>query len=55
MNNAFKAGKSTIQAVEIAKNELPEPLKYEFRKIYNDMKYGLSVDVVFKDLLRELI
>ena len=48
MNNAFKAGNSTIQAVEIAKNELPEPLKYEFRKIYNDMKYGLSVDVVFQ-------
>lgn len=48
MNNAFKAGKSTIQAVEIAKNELPEPLRCEFIKIYNDMKYGLSVDVVFQ-------
>ncbi len=48
MNNAFKAGKSTIQAVEIAKNKLPEPLNVEFNKIYNDIKYGLSLEVVFQ-------
>ena len=48
MNNAFKSGKSTIQAVYIASNELPYPINYEFKKIYQDMKYGLSVDVVFE-------
>lgn len=47
MNNAFKAGKSTLQAVEIAASELPEPISDEFKKIYLDMKYGLSIDTAF--------
>lgn len=47
MNNAFKAGKSTLQAVEIASSDLPQPIANEFRKIYQDMSYGLSVDVAF--------
>lgn len=47
MNNAFKAGKSTIQAVEIASKELPEPINMEFKKMYRDMKYGLSTEMVF--------
>lgn len=47
MNNAFKAGKSTIQAVEIASKELQEPINMEFKKMYRDMKYGLSTEMVF--------
>lgn len=47
MNNAFKSGKSTIQAVEIASKKLTGPIGYEFKKIYQEMKYGLSVDAVF--------
>lgn len=47
MNNAFKAGKSTLQAVEIASRDLPQPIAREFKKIYQDMSYGLSVDVAF--------
>lgn len=47
MNNAFKAGKSTLQAVKIASQELPNPIRLEFSKIYQDMSYGLSVDVAF--------
>lgn len=47
MNNAFKSGKSTIQAVEIASKELPKPINFEFKKICDEMKYGLSVDTVF--------
>lgn len=47
MNNAFKAGKSTLQAVEIASHDLPEPIAKEFRKIAQDMAYGLSVDIAF--------
>ena len=47
MNNAFKSGKSTIQAVEIASNKLPKPISDEFKRIHQEMKYGLSVDVVF--------
>ena len=47
MNNAFKSGKSTIQAVEIASRKLPNPVGYEFKKIYEEMQYGMSVDTVF--------
>ncbi len=47
MNNAFKAGNSTIQAVEIASEKLTGPLKQEFKKIYKEMQYGLTIDVVF--------
>ena len=47
MNNAFKSGKSTIQAVEIASEKLSKPISSEFKRMYQEMKYGLSVDVVF--------
>ena len=47
MNNAFKSGKSTIQAVEIASRKLPKPISSEFKRMHQEMKYGLSVDVVF--------
>lgn len=47
MNNAFKSGKSTIQAVEVASKKLPKPIGYEFEKINEEMKYGLSIDTVF--------
>lgn len=47
MNNAFKAGKSIIQAVEVVSMEMPNPISGEFEKIYQDMLFGLSADVVF--------
>ena len=47
MNNAFKSGKSTMQAVEIASKKLPKPIGYEFQKIYEELKYGISIDTVF--------
>lgn len=47
MNNAFKAGKSTLQALKIASEELPYPINDEFKKMYLDMKFGLSVDTTF--------
>ena len=47
MNNAFKAGKSTLQAVEIASRDLPKPISLEFKRIYQDMNYGISAEVAF--------
>ena len=47
MNNAFKAGKSVLQAVEIASNDLPKPISIEFKRIYQDLVFGLSSDVAF--------
>ena len=47
MNNAFKSGRSTIQAIEIASEKLSKPISSEFKRMHQEMKYGLSVDVVF--------
>lgn len=47
MNNAFKSGRNIIQAVEIVKDQLEGPISDEFKKIYLDMNYGLSVEIVF--------
>lgn len=47
MNNAFKVGKSVLQAVKIVSKTLPRPISIEFKKIYQDMSYGLSADVAF--------
>lgn len=48
MNNSFKSGKNILEAIEIVKEEIKEPLKDEFRKIYIDLTHGLDIDVVFK-------
>lgn len=48
MNNSFKSGKSTLQAVKIASLELPPPISLEFKKMYKEMVYGLSIDAVFE-------
>lgn len=47
MNNAFKSGKSTIQAVKIVSEKLDGTLKYEFKKIYSEMCYGLTIESAF--------
>ena len=54
MINAFKAGKSTLQAVEIASKELPQPIAREFKKIHQDMSFGLSNDVAFQRLAKRV-
>lgn len=47
MNNSFKSGKNIIQAITTVKNELDGPIADEFKKIYLDITYGLSLEVVF--------
>lgn len=47
MNNAFQSGRNIMQAIEIVKKELNGPIEDEFKKIYLDITYGLSLDVVF--------
>lgn len=48
MNNAFKSGSNITQAVGIVKDELDGPISDEFKKIYIDINYGLSLDIVFQ-------
>lgn len=47
MNNAFKSGRSIMQAVELVSIELEGPISNEFKKILIDLTYGLSLEVVF--------
>ena len=54
MNNAFKSGKSIMQAVLVVSKEMPNPISGEFEKIYQDMLYGLSADVVFERFARRV-
>lgn len=48
MNSAFKSGRTTMQAIEIVKNELSGPIGEEFKKMYVDISFGLSLDIVFQ-------
>ena len=48
MNNAFRSGRSTMQAIEIVAHELKGPIKQEFKKMHLEISYGLSLDVVFE-------
>lgn len=48
MNNAFRSGRSTMQAIEIVAHELKGPISQEFKKMHLEISYGLSLDVVFE-------
>ncbi len=48
MNNSFKSGHSIMQAIKIVSLELDSTVGLEFKKMYVDLTYGLSLDVVFK-------
>lgn len=47
MDNAFKSGKSIMQAIELVAEELDGFMGYEFKKMFIDMNYGLDVETVF--------
>ena len=50
MSNAFKSGRSIMQAVDFVSKELDGPISEEFKKIYIDLTYGLELEVVFERL-----
>lgn len=47
MNNAFKSGRSITQAIDLVTTELDGPIAKEFEKMAMELKFGLSIDVVF--------
>ena len=47
MNNAFRSGMSMMQAIKTVSEELTGPIAQEFKKMYLEINYGLSLDVVF--------
>lgn len=54
MSNAFKSGRSIMQAVKIVSEELDGPIGDEFKKVYVDLTYGLDIDVVFERLSKRV-
>ncbi len=48
MNNSFKSGHSIMQSMKLVSDELDSEIGLEFKKMYVDLTYGLSLDVVFK-------
>ncbi|MBR3362356.1 MAG: type II secretion system F family protein [Bacilli bacterium] len=48
MNNAFKSGRSIIQAIDIVANETKGRMSKEFKKMSLELSYGLEIDTVFK-------
>ena len=48
MNNSFKSGHSIMQGIKLVSEELDSPIGLEFKKMYVDLTYGLSLDIVFK-------
>ena len=48
MNNAFKAGRSIIQAIDMVSNELKGPISKEFKKISMEINLGLDIEVAFR-------
>lgn len=47
MNNAFKVGASLEQAIKIVGDEISGQLKKEYKQIYAEIKFGLSVNDAF--------
>ena len=48
MNNAFKAGMSITQAVELVSHELNGPIAKEFERVRIEISLGLDIEVAFK-------
>ena len=54
MNNAFKSGRSIVQAIDLVSKELEGPMAEEFKKMHLEISFGLGIDIVFKRLYDRL-
>ncbi len=48
MNNAFKSGRSIVQAVDLVTRELEGPIAEEFKKMSLELSFGLSIEETFR-------
>ena len=48
MNNAFKSGYNITQAIDFVSKDLTGPISDEFKKISNDLNYGLEIKDIFE-------
>ena len=54
MNNAFKSGRSIIQAIDLVALELDGPISKEFNKIAMEIKLGLDIEVAFQRFAKRI-
>ncbi len=50
ISNSLKAGHSFLQAIEVASNEMPDPISREFRILINEMQLGISTEEALTNL-----
>ena len=48
MNNAFKSGRSIMQAIDLVSTEVEGQIGLEFKKMYIDLNYGIDLEEVFE-------
>jgi len=54
MNNAFKSGRSIIQAIELVTEELEGPIGLEFKRMHMEISFGLTIEEVFRRLANRI-
>lgn len=54
MSNAFKSGRSIVQAIDLVIEEVDGRIKEEFKKVKVDLNYGLDYEVVFNRFAKRL-
>ena len=54
MNNAFKSGRSIIQAIDLVSSELGGTVGKEFNRMSLELLYGLEIDVVFERFAKRI-
>ena len=54
MVNGLRAGYSTLQAMEAVSKELPTPISDEFRRVVQEMQFGISMERALDNLHRRI-
>ncbi len=54
MVNGLRAGYSTMQAMEAVSKELPPPISEEFRRVVQEMQFGIPTETALANLLRRI-
>ncbi|GGF23879.1 type II secretion system protein F [Halobacillus andaensis] len=54
MANAMRAGFSFMQAMKLVSEEYPDPLGTEFKKVNQDIQYGVPMETAFERMIERL-
>ena len=54
VSNSLKAGFSLPQAFQLLQDEMPDPISQEFRMVNQELRLGVSMDVVLSNLVQRV-